>query len=953
MNSLSLSLGNPGGRRYRLRVAATFVGRVEELDTLLGIISKDSLHRATAAVVTGEPGCGKSRLLDECTKRAEIKYTVRLAGYEAERLVPLAAAAPLLRALAEAGESGATLDGLLFQDPEPNRTPLEPLRIFEATHRALRTREPSLLVVDDLQWADPLSVALFHYLLRAADDAGSRLVLIAASRFSPALDVFASSLASALPIDAITELELGGLDREEGVELVRGLAPEMSDAEAVELWRKAGGSPFWLQVLVRTDDVETDAAQLVRARLQGASADATAVLALLAVASRPLAHAEAAALQEWPLDRLEQASKELIARGIAVEARGVLRLVHDLVRAAYLGVLPRETRRRLHTRLADWLEAEGGDDLLLLLQALDHRRLAGAPALALATRIARSQRRRMLGDEGLEKLERVADEIELPSAEALALQEEVASLASELANHESALARWWLVAERSADPHQRAVALLAGSRAATELGRAHEALRLLTQAEKIEIGDDVLSLELLAQRAAISLWLDRPTAAGRLLAREAATHARALAASHGGVEALNRREARSYVNALRVEYEAALQQGDRKAALQAAEDRAGGARDLDEETRLAASLALAWELRSIDRMRTLLAEAQRRVMPRLALDAAAFLAQQLLESGRLLEAEDVVLEHEELAARIGDVPRGRRRLAYYKCIVALYRGNWRESLEALEREAELEPNEHHRLAFHAERAHWLARACGVECSDEILASLSRAWLLAVDCPNCSRILRLVEGEALARVGRVEEAQRALAQWDVECTEPDAWQRLRRRSAAALMAVAAGEFEAGIGELERLVVKSREAGFALEELWIQLDLGGALVHVDRARATEVLRETAATGAELGALTLQHLAERSLRLLGVRTWRRGRSTAKSEEGLRILTQREQEVVQLVAAGASNPEIAQELYLSRKTVERHVSNALAKLGARNRADLAARFSRLKSVNQVPGGA
>ena len=121
------------------------------------------------------------------------------------------------------------------------------------------------------------------------------------------------------------------------------------------------------------------------------------------------------------------------------------------------------------------------------------------------------------------------------------------------------------------------------------------------------------------------------------------------------------------------------------------------------------------------------------------------------------------------------------------------------------------------------------------------------------------------------------------------------------------------------------------------MWTRIDLGRALATTNRDHAIEVLREAAETAAALGALTEQHLAEKGLRGLGVRTWRR---TAVSE----TLTEREQEIAALIAAGASNPEIAQQLFLSRKTIERHVSNVLKKVGARNRAELAAKVAELK---------
>ncbi len=50
---------------------------------------------------------------------------------------------------------------------------------------------------------------------------------------------------------------------------------------------------------------------------------------------------------------------------------------------------------------------------------------------------------------------------------------------------------------------------------------------------------------------------------------------------------------------------------------------------------------------------------------------------------------------------------------------------------------------------------------------------------------------------------------------------------------------------------------------------------------------------------------------------------------------LTQREVEVLRLVASGRSNPEIAVELFISPRTVTTHVSNILNKINAANRAE------------------
>ena len=193
---------------------------------------------------------------------------------------------------------------------------------------------------------------------------------------------------------------------------------------------------------------------------------------------------------------------------------------------------------------------------------------------------------------------------------------------------------------------------------------------------------------------------------------------------------------------------------------------------------------------------------------------------------------------------------------------------------------------------------------------------------------------------------MSDARKELDDWDrSQAPTLGPWQRLRRQAVEALLLQQAGHIAAAIDELEHIEARFADGGMALEAVWTQLDLGRALAEIDRVRAAETFRAAAAEASERGATTLVELAEHELRALGVRTWRRTRTSRQGEDPLAAFTERERAVATLIAEGASNPEIAKHLFLSRKTVERHVSNALAKAGVRNRAELAAHLTMLRT--------
>ena len=155
-----------------------------------------------------------------------------------------------------------------------------------------------------------------------------------------------------------------------------------------------------------------------------------------------------------------------------------------------------------------------------------------------------------------------------------------------------------------------------------------------------------------------------------------------------------------------------------------------------------------------------------------------------------------------------------------------------------------------------------------------------------------------------------------------------------RGAAALararvcMATGTGDPRACLREA---LVGFTRAETPMELAGCHLELAAALVTEQPEVAMAEARAALDMFERLQAARQVDAAGALLRSLGVRT-------ASPRPDGAVLTKREAEVLDLLGHGLSNPEIADRLYISRKTVEHHVGNVLAKLGLRSRSEAAA---------------
>jgi ATP/maltotriose-dependent transcriptional regulator MalT len=187
-----------------------------------------------------------------------------------------------------------------------------------------------------------------------------------------------------------------------------------------------------------------------------------------------------------------------------------------------------------------------------------------------------------------------------------------------------------------------------------------------------------------------------------------------------------------------------------------------------------------------------------------------------------------------------------------------------------------------------------------------------------------------DAEAARRAGEELNALARSTHSDLLLAQAELAQGQIKRAVGAAAADAAQHFLAALDRM-KAYEQSLLAGRA------KLEMARTVAGSDLAGATAWARAAMACFERLGATRDVDEAAQVLRALG-----ETRRTATRQQG--VLTQREQEVLALLAHGLTNRQIAERLVISAKTAEHHVSQILAKLGLRSRVEAAAYVAKHK---------
>ena len=354
------------------------VGRAREVELLRARLGDALGGRGQLVLISGEPGIGKTRLVEEFAHESSAVPVGWGRASEDEGSPPYWIFREVLRSLGAA--MPPVLDGGTDHDSAAAR-----FAAFEALTAQLRSAaEPGglLVVLDDLQWADAASLALLVHLARGLGR--SRLMAVATYRDTETTGrrALTSALAAVAHEAGLSRIRLVGLTSEEVAEQLASVTGRAVPGELVQrISRRTGGNPFFVAELGRLvdrpeGDLPDAVLDTVRARLTQVPDPCRNLLAAAAVLGSELDPAALAAVLDRPVGGI-------LAELDTATAAGLLRgtepwqFCHDLIREAARAGMPTARRLALHDAMADWLEQR--PDARARAAEIAHHRLASTP----------------------------------------------------------------------------------------------------------------------------------------------------------------------------------------------------------------------------------------------------------------------------------------------------------------------------------------------------------------------------------------------------------------------------------------------------------------------------------------------------------------------------------------------------------------------------------------------
>ena len=905
------------------------VGRVDELSRLDAFL--DGLVDGPAALVLdGASGIGKTTLWDRgvaaAVQRGWRVLSIRPA--ESEATLSFAGLADLLEGARDLFEflpdpQLAAIDVALLR-VEPVGPPPDPRAVFAAALTVLReasTRGPVIIALDDVQWLDVSTAGALGFAVRRLDD--EPIGWLIAMRGSGS--TLPLGIARALPEERVTRLSVEPLPLDEMAELLRErLGASFPPPVLKGLHETSGGNAFFAleiaRATLRGDSRATGLAlpiprnlrdDLVRDRVGALPSLVKEILLYASACSRPTVQLLEAALERSPL---APPLEEAVDAGIVESDGGAISFTHPLYRSAIYADGSREHRHRVHRRLSAVVDDDEERARHLALAA-DGAEEAAAASLEQAAGRARSRGSTAAAAELCELAERLT-----PS-----------DRVADVCRLRSAAAEYRLLA----GDYDRAVVLLESVTSIAPPGpdRAEAFLRL-GQAHVVR-DDERRAVDVLAQA---------------LL--EDGTSAAVLSSIHMW---------RSY---------ALASLGDLSAAERDAEEALRLAGSAGEPGALADALAAlvttqVWLGRGIDRSlmgRAL--ELETSFEPRSVARRPSFvLASLLARTGEIDESRVMCTSLLTEAIDSGDedaVGLLRSLLGWIEFLA----GNWAASLDHSTRTIRLAPGHASRLGALAllEACLGVAEAARTHAREALEASLHSgavdAELLALSALGS---LELSSGNAAAAHEHLDRAWQlhrsagfgepamfpfvadhvaALIELGANDAAADVVAWLEERGGAlnrpwalavaaryrALLVAADGDFPAAFEALARALETHERLPMPFERGRTLMILGTIRRRAKQKRpAREALEEAIRIFERLGARLWVERSRAELARIG------GRRAVIGE-----LTEAEQRVAKLAAAGRTNREIADTLFMSVRTVEGHLSHVYAKLGIRSRTEL-----------------